>query len=110
MIKLPEEAYAIVEGRHSDPFHYLGPHKEADKTIVRAFLPGASNVDAIDAHGAATSLEQLHEAGLFVGALANGSTSYQLRAQDTTLHQGKRLASSHSWAHLICVSGRETIG
>jgi 1,4-alpha-glucan branching enzyme len=81
MIKLPEEAYAIVEGRHADPFHYLGPHKEADKTIVRAFLPGASNVDAIDAHGAATALEQLHEAGLFVGPLANGSTSYQLRAR-----------------------------
>ena len=81
MSNLPEEAYAIVEGRHSDPFHYLGPHKEADRTIVRAFLPGASNVDAIDAHGAATALERLHEAGLFVGPLSNGSTSYQLRAR-----------------------------
>ena len=81
MINLPEEAYAIVEGRHADPFHYLGPHQVDDKTVVRAFLPGASNVDAIDAHGAASALEQLHEAGLFVGPLANGSTSYQLRAR-----------------------------
>ncbi|MBC7583149.1 1,4-alpha-glucan branching protein GlgB [Tardiphaga sp. vice352] len=81
MIKLPEEAYAIVEGRHADPFHYLGPHQEDDRTIVRAFLPGASNVDAIDAHGATTALERLHEAGLFVGPLANGSTTYQLRAR-----------------------------
>lgn len=23
MNKLPAEAYAIIEGRHSDPFHYL---------------------------------------------------------------------------------------
>ncbi|MET0722105.1 MAG: 1,4-alpha-glucan branching enzyme, partial [Tardiphaga sp.] len=74
MTKLPEEAYAIVEGRHSDPFHYLGPHSENGKTVVRAFLPEAVNVDAIDDHGAATSLERVHEAGLFVGALANGSS------------------------------------
>ncbi len=41
MTNLPAEAYAIVEGRHSDPFHYLGPHKEADKTVVRAFPAGS---------------------------------------------------------------------
>ncbi|MET0878149.1 MAG: 1,4-alpha-glucan branching protein GlgB, partial [Tardiphaga sp.] len=81
MTKLPEEAYAIVEGRHSDPFHYLGPHSENGKTVVRAFLPEAVNVDAIDDHGAATSLERVHDAGLFVGALANGSSNYQLRAR-----------------------------
>lgn len=81
MTNLPAEAYAIVEGRHSDPFHYLGPHKEADKTVVRAFLPEAVNVDAIDDHGATTALERVHDAGLFVGALANGSTKYQLRAR-----------------------------
>ena len=28
MPKLPAEAYAIIEGRHSDPFHYLGLHPE----------------------------------------------------------------------------------
>jgi hypothetical protein len=32
MTKLSAEAYAIVEGRHSDPFHYLGLHTEGDKT------------------------------------------------------------------------------
>ena len=41
MTKLSAEAYAIVEGRHSDPFHYLGLHKQDDKSIVRAFLPEA---------------------------------------------------------------------
>ena len=51
MTKLSAEAYAIVEGRHSDPFHYLGLHKEDDRTVVRAFLPEASKVDAVGEHG-----------------------------------------------------------
>ena len=38
MSKLSAEAYAIVEGRHADPFHYLGLHTEGDRTVVRAFL------------------------------------------------------------------------
>ncbi len=81
MTNLPAEAYAIIEGRHSDPFHYLGPHKENDRTVVRAFLPDAVKVDAIDDHGATTPLERVHDSGLFVGPLANGSTKYQLRAK-----------------------------
>src|SRR5437870_6865333 len=61
MTKLPAEAYAIIEGRHSDPFHYLGLHKEGDKTVVRAFLPEASNVEAIGEHGEAAALACIHE-------------------------------------------------
>src|SRR3954453_9638842 len=81
MTKLPAEAYAIIEGRHSDPFHYLGLQKEGDKTVVRAFLPEASNVEAIDEHGETASLARIHDAGLFAGALPNGSRRYQLRAR-----------------------------
>jgi 1,4-alpha-glucan branching enzyme len=81
MTKLSAEAYAIVEGRHSDPFHYLGLHKEDDKTVVRAFLPEASKVDAIGEHGETAALTRIHDAGLFAGALPNGSTRYQLRAR-----------------------------
>src|SRR5258708_2623537 len=81
MTKLPAEAYAIVEGRHSDPFHYLGLHIEGDKTVVRAFLPEASNVEAIGEHGETAALNRIHDAGLFAGALPNGSKRYQLRAR-----------------------------
>jgi 1,4-alpha-glucan branching enzyme len=81
MTKLTAEAYAIVEGRHSDPFHYLGRHQEDDQTVVRAFLPEASAVDVIDEHGATATLERVHDAGLFVGAMPNGSINYQLRAK-----------------------------
>ncbi|HJZ19316.1 MAG TPA: 1,4-alpha-glucan branching enzyme, partial [Bradyrhizobium sp.] len=73
MTHLSSEAYAIVEGRHSDPFRYLGPHAEGDKTVVRAFLPEASGVDAIDEHGETAPLARIHAAGLFAGTLPNGS-------------------------------------
>src|ERR1700731_1238648 len=81
MTKLPAGAYAIMEGRHSDPFHYLGLHKEGDKTVVRAFLPEASNVEAIGEHGEAAELPRINDAGLFAGALPNGSRRYQLGAR-----------------------------
>ena len=81
MTKLSSEAYAIVEGRHSDPFHYLGLHSEGDKTVVRAFLPEASKVEAVGEHGDVATLSRIHDAGLFAGPLPNGSRRYQLRAQ-----------------------------
>jgi 1,4-alpha-glucan branching enzyme len=81
MTKLSAEAYAIVEGRHADPFHYLGPHKEGGKSIVRAFLPEASQVDAVGEHGNAAKLTRIHEAGLFAGAAPQGAKRYQLRAR-----------------------------
>src|SRR3979490_2367193 len=81
MTKLPAEAYAIVEGRHSDPFPYLGLHPEGGKTVVRAFLPQASKVEAIGEHGEAAALARIHDAGLFAGALPNGPQRYQLRAR-----------------------------
>ena len=81
MTKLPAEAYAIIEGKHSDPFHYLGLHSEGGRSVVRAFIPEASDVEAIVEHGEAAPLERIHDAGLFAGALPNGSKRYQLRAR-----------------------------
>src|ERR1700749_4462115 len=81
MSKLSAEAYAIVEGRHADPFRYLGLHAEGDRSVVRAFLPEASNVEAVGEHGETAPLERIHDAGLFAGALPNGSRRYQLRAR-----------------------------
>lgn len=81
MTKLSAEAYAILEGRHSDPFHYLGLHSEDGQNVVRALLPEASNVEAIGEHGETAPLKRIHDSGLFAGALPNGSTRYQLRAR-----------------------------
>jgi 1,4-alpha-glucan branching enzyme len=81
MTPLPPEAYAIVEGRHSDPFHYLGLHAEDDRPVVRVFLPDAADVAVIDEHGRTSNLRRIHEAGLFAGPLPDGSRRYHVRAR-----------------------------
>jgi len=78
---LPADAYAILEGKHSDPFRYLGPHLENETPVVRAFLPNATQVEAIDDHGAASVLKKLHDAGLFAGPVSRRSSHYRLRAK-----------------------------
>src|SRR5262245_56489276 len=80
MTKLPAEAYAILEGRHSDPFHYLGLHVEDNKSVVRAFLPNASLVEAVEESGESAVLEKVHDAGLFIGPAPGKSKRYKLRA------------------------------
>src|SRR5262249_33511774 len=72
MSALSPEAYAIIEGRHPDPFHYLGPHVEADSPIVRVYLPDADEVRAVQENGRECELQRIHEAGLFAGRLENG--------------------------------------
>jgi 1,4-alpha-glucan branching enzyme len=81
MSKLPREAYAIIEGRHSDPFHYLGRHMEKNVAVVRAFLPDAAEVSVVDEEGYESELQRIHDSGLFAGKLPNGSERYQLRAR-----------------------------
>src|SRR5262245_14329184 len=80
MSSLTPEAYAVVEGRHSDPFRYLGPHVENDSSVVRVFLPDAEGVAIVDEQGRESELQRIHDAGLFEGRLANGPRQYRLRA------------------------------
>jgi 1,4-alpha-glucan branching enzyme len=81
MTFLNPEAYAVIEGRHSDPFHYLGPHIEGDVPVVRVFLPDAEGVAIINERGEETDLERLHDAGLFEARLTNGVRRYRVRAR-----------------------------
>jgi len=79
---LSPEAFAVIEGRHSDPFHYLGPHVEGEKPVVRVFLPDAEEVVAIDDEGHCHELHRIHDAGLFAGNLnGHSSHNYRLRAR-----------------------------
>jgi 1,4-alpha-glucan branching enzyme len=81
MNSLTAEAYAIIAGRHSDPFHYLGPHVEGDATVIRVFLPDAEGVAVVDEHGQQSDLRRIHDVGLFEGRLADGSRHYRVRAR-----------------------------
>jgi 1,4-alpha-glucan branching enzyme len=81
MSSLSPEAYAVIEGRHSDPFRYLGPHVEGDVPVVRVFLPDAEGVAIVDDQGHERGLERIHDAGLFEGRWSNGSRRYRVRAR-----------------------------
>ncbi len=41
MSQFSAEAIALIEGRHADPFVYLGPHLDDGVPIVRVYLPDA---------------------------------------------------------------------
>ena len=79
MTKLSPAAREIIAGRHADPFHYLGPHTENDRTVLRVFLPDASRVVAIS-NGSEQELERIDPAGLFAGTL-DDPEHYRLRAR-----------------------------
>ena len=81
MTLLTPEAYAVIEGRHSDPFRYLGPHLEGDVPVVRVFLPDAEGVVVVDDHGHERNLQRIHDAGLFEGRLTNQWRRYRVRAR-----------------------------
>ena len=81
MTSLTPEAYAVLEGRHSDPFRYLGPHLEGDLPVVRVFLPDAEGVLLVDEQGHECDLRRIHDAGLFEGRLAKALRRYRVRAR-----------------------------
>jgi 1,4-alpha-glucan branching enzyme len=79
MSRLSNAARDVITGRAADPFHYLGPHTEGKKTVVRVFLPDAKEVTAIG-EKKEEKLERIDPAGLFCGPLDNPSR-YRLRAR-----------------------------
>src|ERR1700753_3338793 len=75
------EALAVIEGRHPDPFHYLGWHEDGDGPVVRVFLPDAAEVAVIDERGRQKMLGRVHERGLFAGRTGEQARHYRLRAR-----------------------------
>ncbi len=41
-LEITPELHRIIEARHHDPFAVLGKHRDAEREVVRAFLPGAA--------------------------------------------------------------------
>jgi len=60
---------ALMEGRLTDPFVFLGPHQSDGATVVRTFQPGAASVSALQTGSAPSPLEEVAP-GLFAGRLA----------------------------------------
>jgi 1,4-alpha-glucan branching enzyme len=75
-------ASALVRGGNGKPFDILGPHLVSGELVIRAILPQASRVAAIDAHGSELCvLERIETDGLFEGHIAGATldTPYRLR-------------------------------
>ena len=73
-------AWAIVEGRHGDPFSVLGLHKRDGKWVVTAFVPGAEKLWVLTGKtGKATEATHWGQ-GLFLCVLPRKS-DYRLRGQ-----------------------------
>jgi 1,4-alpha-glucan branching enzyme len=45
-LSLPE-AESLAHGRHGDPFKVLGPRDTSTGRVIRAFLPGAQDVEVL---------------------------------------------------------------
>ena len=67
---------ALSQSRHGDPFSVLGPHRYQDKTVIRAFLPGASSVHLVSAAASEPVAMAFREPGLFEAE--SPSPDYQL--------------------------------
>src|SRR3954471_9750695 len=69
----PDVAAAMADGRLADPFAVLGPHDSAAGPIVRAFVPGALQVEVLSREDG-RSLGHLPPApphGLFAGRVTS---------------------------------------
>jgi 1,4-alpha-glucan branching enzyme len=74
----------IVAGRHGDPFAVLGLHGKDGAYVLRAFVPGAQTLDAVERDGQLMAhLACRHPAGFFEGKLARRA-AYLLRASRGT--------------------------
>ena len=68
----PLDIELICTARHGDPFSVLGPHAEGSGVSIRAFLPGARQVQVLDAATGQplATLEKRHADGFFEQLLA----------------------------------------
>src|SRR5579875_1604938 len=77
---------AVLAARHGDPFAVLGPHRVAEGTAIRAFLPDARGVQVVGRDTGLTigKLERVHPDGFFSGLVATPAP-YRLRIDTGTL-------------------------
>ncbi|MEX2185879.1 MAG: 1,4-alpha-glucan branching enzyme, partial [Pirellulales bacterium] len=97
---LIEDFAPLVEGRHENPHHVLGPHPvshEGRKALaVRAYLPHCDSAWVVDsAHNATRPMRRIHPSGFYEAILPARADKdihdYQLRTADpsgreTTMH------------------------
>src|SRR5580700_7300716 len=81
MILTKEEAESLLQARNRSPHSLLGMHQlgGGKGIVVRAFVPGAAQVEVLPARGEPHpkfKLEKINEAGLFEGTSAASKEIY----------------------------------
>ena len=77
-----EDIDAILAARHADPFAVLGQHASPAGVVIRAFVPGAESVAAIDSAGTPIASLSARVDGFFEALIAARAAPlrYRLRA------------------------------
>jgi len=80
-LSAPESVKAIAEGRHGDPFGFLGPHLTPQGLVIRCFLPRAEAVALVDAESGAAlaALDRVPGSDLFHVRLADRGQPFHYR-------------------------------
>ncbi len=75
------EVQAVVEGRHGDPFAYLGMHKIPGGIVVRAMLPAAEKMAVIDSVTGESVADgvRVHPDGLFIAEIPGRPEPFRYR-------------------------------
>ena len=101
---LDENAYAVLEARHHDPFSYLGPHRTDDgNVVVRAMLPHAHSMQVVlKGSGESFEADLLHPNGLFAATLPASAWQqpYDLRWRT---HEGKTVQQGDAYSFGLCL-------
>ncbi len=85
MTPLEPSLRAVLNATHGDPFAVLGPHVDAGRLVIRAFVPRASAVRALlSGPAAAHEMTERHPDGLFEVTLdaITSVVPYQLEVTD----------------------------
>ncbi len=77
-----QSAAALARGTHGNPFAILGPHDRQEGRVIRAFLPGATNVEVLRRSDGTVlaELEPASEPGLFENVVPE-RVAYRLRVR-----------------------------
>ncbi|MGH9411021.1 MAG: 1,4-alpha-glucan branching enzyme, partial [Vicinamibacterales bacterium] len=75
---------ALASARHADPFSILGPHKDDEALVVRAYQPAASDVDVVrTADRSATRMARVHPSGIFEAVFRPATDAFDYRLRVT---------------------------
>ncbi|MDW4498947.1 1,4-alpha-glucan branching protein GlgB [Sulfitobacter sp. D35] len=87
-----DDARQLAEGRHPDPFSVLGQHVVDGRLVLRAVIPGAQDVEVLDAKTGRKVValsEHPQAAGVFEGVAARRRKPFAYRLRVTR--------DGHSW-------------